>query len=188
MNTINIKETLEGNPVIAAVKNNDELNLAVNSESEVIFVLYGSILDIEEISKKISDKNKIGIVHIDLIEGLASREVSLRFIKERTTFKGIVTTKQPIIKVAKALKLYVVYRMFIFDSLSFENAKKHIFNESDAVEILPGVIPKVIESLAKIAKKPIIVGGLIDTKEEVIKALNAGATCVSTTDKSIWSM
>ena len=185
---INMKEVLEGNPIIAAVKNNEELGFAINSEAEVIFVLYGNILDIEEISKKISGKNKIGIVHIDLIEGLSSREVSVRFIKKKTTFKGIVTTKQPIIKIAKSLNLYVVYRMFIFDSLSLENAKKHIFNESDAIEILPGIIPKVIESLSKIAKKPIIVGGLIDDKDEVIKALNAGATCVSTTDKDIWSI
>ena len=183
-----IRDILDDNPIISAVKNNDELEVALKSESEVIFVLYGNILDIEDISKKIDSKNKVGIVHIDLIEGLASREVSLKFIKEKTGFKGIVTTKQAIIKIAKNLGLYVIYRMFIFDSLSFENAKKHILNESDAVEILPGVIPKVIKTLAEMSNKPIIVGGLIENKEEVINALNSGATCVSTTEESIWEI
>ena len=60
--------------------------------------------------------------------------------------------------------------------------------ECDAIEVLPGVIPKVIEKLADKAGKPIVAGGLIESKEEVITALNSGATCVSTTRKEIWTM
>ena len=183
-----MRDMLENNPIIAAVKSDKELELALNSEVEVIFVLYGDILNVENISEKINYKNKVGIVHIDLIEGLASREISLKFIKEKTKFKGIVTTKQSIIKMAKSLNLFVIYRIFIFDSLSFENAKKHSFNESDAIEILPGVIPKVIKTLSEIANKPIIVGGLIESKEESINALKSGATCISTTEESIWGI
>ena len=69
-----------------------------------------------------------------------------------------------------------------------KNAEKHILNESDAIEILPGVIPKVIETLSSMSKKPIIVGGLIETKNEVIQALNSRATCISTTDETIWNI
>ena len=72
--------------------------------------------------------------------------------------------------------------------VAVKNAEKHILNESDAIEILPGVIPKVIETLSSMSKKPIIVGGLIETKNEVIQALNSGATCISTTDETIWNV
>lgn len=185
---MDIKEVLENTPIIAAVKNEKELNAAISSESQVIFVLYGDILEIESVSKKILEKNKIGIVHIDLIDGLSNKEVAVKFIKERTSFHGIVTTKYSLVKIAKVYDLYTIYRMFIFDSLSLENAKKHVLNESDAIEILPGVIPKVIETLSSMSNKPIIVGGLIETKNEVIQALNSGATCISTTDESIWNI
>lgn len=185
---MDIKEVLENTPIIAAVKNEKELNAALSSESQVICVLYGDILEIESVSKRILEKNKIAIVHIDLIDGLSNKEVAVKFIKERTSFHGIVTTKYSLVKIAKVYDLYTIYRMFIFDSLSLENAKKHILNESDAIEILPGVIPKVIETLSSMSNKPIIVGGLIETKNEVIQALNSGATCISTTDESIWNI
>jgi glycerol uptake operon antiterminator len=185
---INIKEILEDTPIIAAVKNHKELSSALSSSSKVIFVLYGNILEIESISKKIVEKDKIAIVHIDLIEGPASKEISIRFIKNRTSFHGIVTTKHPLVKISKACGLYTIFRMFIFDSLSLDNAKKHLSNESDAIEILPGVIPKVIKSLSLMSEKPIIVGGLIESKNEVIEALNSGATCVSTTYENIWNI
>ena len=62
---INFRRVLEENPVVAAVKNNDQLDKALETDVNVIFVLFGNILDIVSISKKISAHNKIGILHID---------------------------------------------------------------------------------------------------------------------------
>jgi glycerol uptake operon antiterminator len=185
---MDIRRVLEDNPIITAVKDDNELEAALNSESKVIFVLYGNIIDIANVSKKIADNNKIGFAHIDLIEGLSNRDIAVKFIKQKTSFQGIVTTKSSLIKMAKELGLYTVFRIFIFDSLSLNNAKRHISNECDAMEILPGVIPKVIKSLSLKYQKPIIVGGLVETKEEILEALRAGATCISTTDQKIWDI
>jgi glycerol uptake operon antiterminator len=49
----------------------------------------------------------------------------------------------------------------------------------DAIEILPGVMPKIINKIAAISKIPIIAGGLISDKEDVRLALEAGAISVS---------
>lgn len=185
---MDIRRVLEDNPIITAVKDDSELGAALTSDSKIIFVLYGNIINISDISKKISNKNKIAFVHIDLIEGLSNRDIAVKFIKEKTSFQGIVTTKTSLIKIAKELGLFTVLRIFIFDSLSLKNAERHISNECDAVEILPGVIPKVIKSLSMKYQKPIIVGGLVETKEEILEALRAGATCISTTDQRIWDI
>ena len=37
---MNIKELLEENPIIAAVKNEEQLDKAVNSDAQIIFVLF----------------------------------------------------------------------------------------------------------------------------------------------------
>ena len=58
----------------------------------------------------------------------------------------------------------------------------------DYVEILPGVIPRVIAELAHGMNTPLIAGGLIKTKEEVVAALGAGAVAVSTTAESVWAL
>lgn len=185
---MNIQNMLEENPVIAAVKDFKELDVALNSEIQVIFVLFGDILNIKYISEKISDKNKFGIIHIDLVEGLNNKEISLKYLSEQTKFKGIISTKPQIVKLAKIYGFISIQRVFIFDTLSMNNAKKHLVKECDAIEILPGIIPKVINRLSSELLKPIVAGGLIEDKEEVIMALSSGATCVSTTKQEIWNM
>lgn len=185
---MNIRELLEENPVIAAVKNEEQLDLAINSSAEIIFVLFGNIMNINEISKIIASHNKMGIIHIDLVEGLTNKEVVIRFVKEETRFEGIISTKPQVVKLAKKYDLLAVQRVFIFDTLSLNTVKSHMISECDAIEVLPGIVPKVLGIISKYSNKPIVAGGLIESKEEVIQALNSGATCISTTKKEIWDM
>lgn len=181
-------EVLADNPIIAAVKDFEELNTAINSDTQVIFVLFGDILSVKKISNIINDNNKIGIVHIDLIDGLNQKEAAIKYLKQETKFKGIISTKFQTIKIAREEGFIGILRSFVFDTLSLNKAKGHLLSEIDAIEILPGVIPKVVGELSQTSNKPIICGGLIKTKEEVMMALNSGATSVSTTKKEIWNI
>lgn len=54
--------------------------------------------------------------------------------------------------------------------------------------MLPGLLFKIIDQLSKTINKPLIVGGLISDKEDVMSALKSGATCISTTKEAIWYM
>ena len=58
----------------------------------------------------------------------------------------------------------------------------------DFIEVLPGVMPKVIGKVCKMSKTPIIAGGLISDKESVMAALSAGAIAVSSTNHEVWKM
>ena len=185
---MNIRDLLEENPVIAAVKNNEQLEEAIYSSAQIIFVLFGDILSIKEISETIEANNKIGIIHIDLVEGFTNKEIVIKYLKEQTKFNGIISTKPQVVRIAKKYDLIAIQRVFIFDTLSLNNVKNHIVFECDALEILPGIIPKVLGLISKDSNKPLVSGGLIETKEEVMQALSSGATCVSTTKKEIWDM
>jgi glycerol uptake operon antiterminator len=55
-----------------------------------------------------------------------------------------------------------------------------------AVEIMPGIVPSMIELILKKTNVPVIAGGLISKKEHVIDAIKAGATGVSTSSEKIW--
>ena len=54
--------------------------------------------------------------------------------------------------------------------------------------IMPGVMPKVIRKVRKLTAIPVLAGGLIADKEDVMGALDAGAVAVSTTDPAIWRL
>ena len=64
-----LKDSLERNPIIAAIQNN-MLNKALESPAEIIFDLKISLLEIEETIKKVHLKNKKIFIHIDLADGL----------------------------------------------------------------------------------------------------------------------
>lgn len=185
---MNFRDVLEDNPIIAAVKDFDSLNKALESDVQIIFVLFGNIMNITEISEKIHLNRKLGILHIDLVEGLANKEVSIAFVKANTKFKGIISTKPQIVKAAKNYGLVSIQRCFILDTISLKNVNNHLAEECDAVEMLPGLLYKIISRVSKSINKPLIAGGLIEDKEDVVQALKSGASCVSTSKQDIWSM
>ena len=49
-----------------------------------------------------------------------------------------------------------------------------------------GFMPKIIKRTCNLVNIPVITGGLIDEKEDIINALNSGAEGISTTDITLW--
>lgn len=180
-------DVLEANPVIAAVKDMGGLEKALSSNCKVIFVLFGDILNAEEITSRIKSENKISMLHVDLIEGLASRDISVDYIARHTSADGILSTKPSLARRAGICGLLAVQRFFLLDSMALANIHKQYSKDAAcAIEILPGIIPKAISRLTKDFSAPIIAGGLINDKEDVINALNAGARAVSSTNQDVW--
>ncbi len=93
---------LRQNPVIAAVKDNASLQLAIDSECQFISVLYGNICTISNIVKKIKNAGKYAFIHVDLLEGASNKEVVIQFLKLVTEADGIISTKASMLKAARA--------------------------------------------------------------------------------------
>lgn len=186
-------EVVEANPVIAAVKNDAGLQAAVEMEEiQVIFVLYGDVCTIPEILERIKAAGKKAMVHIDLIAGLSAKEISVEFIARQTRADGIITTKPALVRRAKELGIFAVLRFFVIDSLALKNIENLEMqcgtSRPDFIEVLPGVMPKVLGRIAKVSRIPMIAGGLITEKEDVIAALSAGAIAVSSTNQDVWNL
>ena len=77
MSKESIFEELYSNPVIMAIKDNKDFRKCLESDNKIVFVLFGNIETVPIIVKKLKAKDKIVIVHEDLIEGLSSSSLSL---------------------------------------------------------------------------------------------------------------
>ena len=188
-----ILEQFEDYPVIAAVKDEDGLKKCLESgaEIQIVFVLYGDLCNIGDIVDRLKEGGKTVIIHLDLISGLGNREIVVDYIKHTTKADGIISTKSTLIKRAKELDFFAVMRFFMLDSMVYENVRKQIENvKPDMIEIIPGAMPKVISRLCEFieGKVPVIAGGMIMDKEDTMKALDAGATAISTTRQNVWFM
>lgn len=182
---------IEKNPIIAAVKDMDGLEKCKKSDVKIVFILFGDICNISQIVNEVKREDKMVMVHMDLITGLSGKEIVLDYIKSYTKADGIITTKQSLIKHAKALGFYTVLRYFVIDSMALVNIEKQNYSSCtlpDAIEILPGVMPKVIEKICKVSKVPVIAGGLITDKEDIMAALSHGAVSISSTNQDVWFM
>ena len=114
------KDALDDSPIIAAIKDNNGLKKCLTSSSSVIFILYGDICNISDIVDEVKKAGKIAMVHIDLINGLSSKEITVDFIKKYTNADGIISTKPTLIKRARELSLYTILRLFVIDSMAYE--------------------------------------------------------------------
>lgn len=186
----NIRDLMEANPIIAAVKSMEGLDvcLAVGGV-KIVFLLFGDVCNIGEIVKRVQNSGRIAMVHVDLIGGLSSKEVAIDFLAHTVHADGIISTKPTMLKRAKELSLYTVLRIFMLDSMAFENLEKQVDTaRPDVIEILPGLMPKIIKRVTRSVRIPVIAGGLIAEKEDVMEALGMGAISISTTNTDVWKM
>ena len=189
MNCETLLELLADGPVIAAVKDESGLETALASDVPVLFLLFGDILTIGSYAARVRDAGKAVFVHLDLIDGLSSREIAADFIARHTQAHGVISTKPALTRRARELGFVAIQRIFLLDSMALRNVERHFSRDAaDLVEVLPGLMPKMIRRLAESTGKPIIAGGLISDKEDVTGALGAGAVAVSSTNPSVWEM
>lgn len=176
-------------PIIAAVRDDENLEKALLSDVSIIFILYGDIMTLPGIVAKIKEGGKYAIVHLDFIGGLSNHESVLAYVKIVCKADGIVTTKRNLIVPAKKQGLFSIIRFFSTDHMSIENICNQVQSvRPDIVEVMPALVTRIIEELNERIDIPIITGGLLTTKKEVIAALAAGAMCVSATNENIWRL
>ena len=93
------------------------------------------------------------------------------------------------VKHAGEIGLTSVLRLFVIDSMAYENIQKHVKGaRPDVIEVLPALMPKVVKRVCRISQIPVIAGGLVSDKEDVMSLLQAGVVSVSSTNKEIWFM
>ena len=181
-------ELFEVNPIIAAVKDEAQLERALKTDCGIIFFLFGSVCSICSLVERVRAAGKLAFVHLDLTLGLSGKEVAADFIKEFARADGVISTRPQLLRRAKAIGLLTVLRIFLVDSISLNNLQKQIDAcGPDLIEIMPGVMPKVVRKVCRATSVPVITGGMISDKEDVMAALSAGAQCISTTCEALWS-
>ncbi len=175
---------LETTPIIAAIKDKD-FDKALRSPSEVLFVFGVGIMSVRDRVERAHAAGKYIFVHLDLAEGISRDKSGIQFLAH-CGVDGILSTKASAIRAAKEFGLLTVQRFFAYDSQGVDSINDILASSCpDIIEIMPGVIGKIIERFAD-SNMPLIAGGLIETKQEVTTALRLGAFAVSTGKEELW--
>ena len=102
---------------------------------------------------------------------------------------GVISTRPQVVKRGGELGMFTVLRFFVFDSLSLRSVEKTAAAVGpDMAEILPGIMPRIVRRLSQHLPMPLLCGGLIEEKADVLEALGAGAVAISSTREEVWQL
>ena len=175
-------------PIIAAIRTKKEFEAALKAQSDIIFDLSPDLFTLSENVKKVHTYGKKLFIHIDFASGIGKDKTGIKFVKQAGV-DGIISTRVNIIRLAREEGIFTIQRFFIIDSQSVDTTAESLkASKPDMIEIMPGILPKVILDLKSEVGVPIIAGGLIETKDEISEALKSGATAVSTGKQELWSV
>ena len=174
--------------IIAAVRNEQEMEAAIASRVKLIFCLNPNILTLNQTVRAVHAAGKKIFLHIDLAEGVGKDKAGLVYVKNAGV-DGVISTRVNIIKFAKEVGLFTVQRFFIVDSHSVDTTVESIkSSKADMIEIMPGIVTKVIADLKARLNVQIIAGGLIESRKEIEEAAHSGASAVSTSKQELWGL
>lgn len=173
--------------ILPAIRKMKDFEKGLQTSSDWIIFLESRLSQLKSLVEHSRRANKKVLIHFDLIQGLKADEYGMEYLIHEIKPDGILSTRGNIIKLAKKHKLLAIQRMFLLDSVALEqNLKLSEQYQPDCIEVLPGLMPEVIQRIHENTNIPIIAGGLITTKKEVTSALNAGAIAISTSNKDLW--
>lgn len=179
-----VKEYLAETPIIAAAHDFNWQD-AIESPAKVILCCTANIITIGEKIEEVHKHGKLAFVHIDLSDGIGKDRSGIEFLA-KCGIDGVISTRGNLVKYAKELGLITVQRFFALDAKGVAGINDlSSATRPDYIEIMPGVIGKIIRQFAN-GPIPVIVGGLIDTKQEAEDALKNGAIAISTSKKDLW--
>ncbi|WP_022793750.1 glycerol-3-phosphate responsive antiterminator [Marinococcus halotolerans] len=178
---------LTGQKILPAARNEREFEKALNTSGQYVVILNVHLAKLKSLIQLSKRAEKKVLLHADLVQGLAHDDSAAQFLCQNIRPDGLISTRRQILTTAKKNNLITVQRLFLLDSLALETSYKLLEDiKPDMVELLPGIVPSMIKEVAENKNVPVIAGGLIRSQEEVSAAWNAGASAISTTEKSLW--
>lgn len=173
--------------ILPAVGRMKDFEKALQSDHEIIILLETRLAQLQSIVDYAKKAEKRVILHFDLIQGLTPDEYGMEYLVRHIKPLGILSTRGHVIQLAKKNGLLAIQRIFLLDSLALEqNIKLSKRFQPDCIEVLPGVIPDVIEEIYEQTSIPVIAGGLVRRADEVEEAFSAGAIAVTTSNSDLW--
>lgn len=174
--------------ILPAANNIKEFEKLMETDFEYIILLNSHIAQLSALMKLARRHEKKVLLHVDLVQGLRSDEYGAEYLCQKVKPAGLISTRTPVIQMAKKRSLIAVQRIFLLDSHALNTSYRLIRSfQPDYIEVLPGIIPHIIQEISENINVPILAGGLIRTAEEAREALQAGAVAITTSEEKIWN-
>ncbi|MCM3280468.1 glycerol-3-phosphate responsive antiterminator [Exiguobacterium sp. MER 193] len=173
--------------MIASIKSPKQIEAFLRTDVTTTFLMMGTLSTLDRYVAHLKRENRTVFLHAERINGISLDRDGIDYLAKRVGADGIVTTKASVLQHAKRAGLLTVQRLFLVDSDAVTSGLKLAeAQQPDAIELMPGLIPSVVEKISREVSFPIVTGGMIRQPIDVHRALDHGAFAVSTGDERLW--
>ncbi|WCN38344.1 glycerol-3-phosphate responsive antiterminator [Aneurinibacillus uraniidurans] len=181
--------SFHGQHILPAARDMKDFEKILESPYEYGVFLDTHIARLKSLYKAAHDAKKKMFLHADLVHGLKNDEYATEYICQEFKPVGVISTRANVILKARQKGVLAIQRVFLLDTNALEKSYTLLEKtKPDYIEVLPGAMPHIITEVKQRAGIPIFAGGLIRTREDVERALAAGATAVTTSNRELWDM
>ncbi|MCR2803592.1 glycerol-3-phosphate responsive antiterminator [Paenibacillus soyae] len=176
------------NPIIASITSDEQLAQAIRSQVTRINLMTGDISTLGDVVGQLHEAGKQVYVHMEMMQGIGRDASAIHYLARTFEVDGIITTKSQAVAAARLAGIRSIQRIFAIDSAAVDTGIRMIASSKpDEVELMPGLMPRIIREVRAKMSRPLIVGGLIRYKEEAREALDNGADFVSVGNSELWN-
>src|SRR6266571_4606633 len=174
-------------PVAAAMKSNEDMEVALQSDALLLFLLKGDAFQIAPFITEAHHRGKGVVVHMDLVSGIGKDRAGIQYLRQ-VGVDAIITSRSQLVSAGRAEGLTTIQRLLLLDDSALDNGVRSIARSNpDIVEVLPGVIfPEVASILQQALPGPFIAGGFIRNVADVARVRTAGGILSSTSTYKLW--
>jgi glycerol uptake operon antiterminator len=174
-------------PVAAALKSNEDVQVALDSDVQLLFMLKGDAFQLAPFVSQVHERKKGLVVHVDLVSGIGKDKAGIQFLRQ-IGVDAIITSKSQLVSAARAEGLVTIQRLLLIDDSALETGARTIVRAApDFVEVLPGIIfPEIAPILKQLLPGPFIAGGFIRTPADVVRIEAAGGILSSSSTHALW--
>lgn len=172
---------------IASIKKAKDIERALESEISAVVLSIGNIAIIKRYVDLFKEHDYPVFLHLERLGGISHDREGIDFLAHYVKPTGVVSTRNSLILQAKKQGLLTIQRLFLVDSDAYRTGLLSVQEtQPDAVEIMPALLPEIIAEFKEQIRLPMIAGGLIRNKQQMILALRHGAIAVSMGDYRLW--
>jgi glycerol uptake operon antiterminator len=174
-------------PVAAAMKSNEDMQVALESDALLLFLLKGDAFQLAPFVLEAHQRGKGVVVHVDLVSGIGKDRAGIQYLHQ-IGIDAIITSRSQLVSAGRAEGLTTIQRLLLVDDSALDTGVRTIARAApDIVEILPGIIfPEVASTLQRLLPGPFIAGGFIRSAAEVARVQAAGGILSSSSTYTLW--
>ncbi|QWB96380.1 glycerol-3-phosphate responsive antiterminator [Mycoplasmatota bacterium] len=173
--------------IIPAIPNHQAFKKFIDSKYTYGILMGFQLSQLKLLVDTCHQAHKKVLIHSELIKGLSHDEYGAIFLIQELKVDGLISSKPKVIELCKKRNVIGIFRFFLKDSISLEQSLAITRKiEPIYLEVLPATGTKMIPYIKDQVHAEILMGGLIQNKEQIQDCVSAGAIAVTISNTNLW--